>query len=65
VEFSGTISELSGPCPARRFMAAGREVQTTGATNFLTPCATLANGQTVAIKGKQTGSGKVMASEVK
>jgi hypothetical protein len=65
VEFSGTISGLSGPCPARRFMAAGREVQTTGATNFLTPCATLANGQTVAIKGKQTGSGKVMASEVK
>ena len=65
VEFSGTISGLSGPCPARRFMAGGREVQTTGATNFLTPCATLANGQTVAIKGKQTGNGKVIAGEVK
>jgi len=65
VEFSGTISSLSGPCPARRFSAAGREVQTTGATSFLTPCATLANGQAVAIKGKQTGSGKVTASEVK
>lgn len=65
VEFSGTISALSGPCPARRFMAAGREVQTTGATNFLTPCATLANGQTVSVKGKQTGNGKVIAREVK
>jgi hypothetical protein len=65
VEFSGTISGLTGPCPARRFMAGGREVQTTGATSFLTPCATLANGQSVAIKGKQTGNGKVIASEVK
>ncbi len=65
VEFSGTISSLSGPCPARKFSAAGREVQTTGATSFLTPCATLANGQTVAIKGKQTGNGKVIASEVR
>ena len=65
VEFSGSISGLSGPCPARRFMAGGREVQTTGATNFLTPCATLVNGQTVAIKGKQTGNGKVIATEVK
>ena len=43
----------------------GREVQTTGATSFLTPCATLANGQTVSIKGKQTGNGKVIAREVK
>ena len=65
VEFSGTISGLSGQCPARRFMAGGREVQTTGATSFLTPCATLANGQTVSIKGKQTGNGKVIAREVK
>ena len=65
VEFSGTISGLSGPCPARRFMAGGREVQTTGATTFLTPCATLANGQTVTVKGKQTGNGKVIAREVK
>jgi len=65
VEFSGTISSLSGPCPARKFSAAGREVQTTGATSFLTPCATLANGQAVAIKGKQTGNGKVIASEVR
>ena len=65
VEFSGTISGLSGPCPARRFMAGSRDVQTNGATNFLTPCATLANGQTVAIKGKQTGGGKVIAKEVK
>lgn len=65
VEFSGAISGLSGPCPARKFFVGTREVQTSGATTFLTPCATLANGQTVGIKGKQTGNGKVIAQEVK
>jgi hypothetical protein len=65
VQFSGVISGLSGPCPARKFIAGGRDVQTTGSTTFLTPCATLANGMTVAIKGKQTGSDKVIADEVK
>jgi hypothetical protein len=65
VQFSGVISGLSGPCPARKFVAAGRDVQTTGSTTFLTPCVTLANGMTVAVKGKQTGSAKVIADEVK
>jgi hypothetical protein len=64
VQFSGVISGLSGPCPARKFLVDGREVQTTGATSFETPCATLANGQTVAITGKRTGSGKVIAHVV-
>jgi len=64
VEFSGVISALSGKCPARKFQAGGREVQTNGATTFLTPCATLANGLTVGIKGKDAG-GKVTASQVK
>jgi len=31
---------------------------------FLTPCATLANGQGVNVKGKATGNGKVNASQV-
>ncbi len=65
VEFTGVISALSGTCPARTFQAAGREVKTNGSTTFLTPCATLANGQTVEVKGKETGSGKVNATEVK
>ena len=64
VELSGDISELSGSCPARTFNIGDREVRTTGATNFLTPCATLANGQNVNVKGKATGNGKVNASEV-
>lgn len=65
VEFTGVISALSGNCPARTFQAAGREVRTNGSTTFLTPCATLENGQTVEVKGKETGSGKVNATELK
>jgi Domain of unknown function (DUF5666) len=65
VEFTGVISALSGTCPARTFQAAGREVKTNGSTTFLTPCAALANGQTVEVKGKETGSGKVNATQVK
>jgi hypothetical protein len=64
VEFSGVISGLSGSCPALKFQAAGHEVKTNGATTFLTPCATLANGQTVEVKGKETGNG-ITASQVK
>jgi Domain of unknown function (DUF5666) len=64
VEVSGVISELSGKCPARTFHLGSREIQTTGATVFLTPCAGLANGQGVNVKGKSTGSGKVVASQV-
>jgi hypothetical protein len=65
IEFSGVVSELTGSCPARSFNAGGHEVKTTGSTTFLTPCATLSNGQTVDVKGKTTGNGKVLASEVK
>ncbi len=65
VELSGIISGLSGKCPARKFQVAGREVNTNGATNFLTSCSTLANGQTVEVKGKESGDGKVTASQVK
>ena len=64
VELSGVISLLSGPCPARSFYIGDREVRTTGATAFLTPCATLSNGQAVNVKGKATGNGKVIASQV-
>jgi len=64
VEVSGVISELSGKCPARTFHLGSREIRTTGATVFLTPCATLANGQGVNVKGKATGNGKVNASQV-
>ena len=65
VEVSGALSELSGklPCthvPARRAVRS----RTTGATVFLTPCGTLANGQSVNVKGKATGNGKVNASQV-
>ena len=65
VEVSGAISNLRGPCPARKFNVSDREVHTTGATTFLTPCATLADGQQVTVKGEAAGNGMVIASEVK
>jgi hypothetical protein len=64
VEVSGAISQLAGSCPARSFHVGDREVRTTGATDFKTPCATLSNGQTVTVKGKATGNGKVNAALV-
>ena len=66
---SPSNSRGSSPgCPVhvrrvRSISATARSGQT-GATNFLTPCATLANGQNVKVKGKATGNGKVKASEV-
>ena len=65
VDVTGAITSLGGTCPARTFQAGDRQVRTTGATTFQTPCATLANGQTVQVKGRATGNGTVMASEVK
>ena len=65
IELSGALSNLSGKCPARTFDLGGYEVRTNGSTNFVTPCATLANGQSVQVKGKTTGNGKANASEVK
>ena len=64
VELNGPIAELSGPCPARSFTVGARKVRTTGATVFLTACETLVNGQVVRVKGKATGNGMVIASEV-
>ena len=63
VEVSGVISQLSGNCPARKFHIGEREIKTTGATTFATPCATLADGQSVTVKGKAAGN-KVTASHV-
>lgn len=64
IELTGTISGLTGPCPARTFFVDGREVHTTGATTFVTPCASLADAQSVEVEGKVTGNGKVIASRV-
>lgn len=65
IELSGALSNLSGKCPARTFDLGGYEVKTNGSTTFVTPCATLTNGQSVQVKGKTTGNGKANASEVK
>ena len=63
VQVSGVISQLGGSCPARSFHIGDREIKTTGATVFVTPCASLADGQAVTVKGKAAGK-KVTASEV-
>jgi Domain of unknown function (DUF5666) len=65
IELSGALSNLGGKCPARTFDLGGYEVRTNGSTTFVTPCATLANGQSVQVQGRTTGNGKANASEVK
>jgi Domain of unknown function (DUF5666) len=65
VELSGTVSGLAGTCPATTFTLAGHTVVTGSATEFSTPCASVANEMTVEVKGTQVGSGPVQASRVK
>lgn len=64
IEVTGVISGLRGPCPAVKFQLDGRLIHTTGATAFSIPCGSLADGQTVTVVGKLTGSGMVIASRV-
>jgi len=64
IEVSGALSGLSGRCPALTFTVGGRQVRTTGATQFATSCGHLTNGQTVTVSGRVTGNGMVLASQV-
>jgi uncharacterized protein DUF5666 len=65
VEFTGTVSSLSGTCPALTFAAAGRSVTTTSSTNFRTECSAIHNGLNVEVKGTATGNGPVTATRIK
>ena len=51
-EIEGRVSGLGGTCPNRRFVVAGRNVETTNATVFRgIACQTLQNGQMVEVEG--------------
>lgn len=66
VEFTGTVGGLGGNCPALTFLAGGRTVTTSDATSFETPCASMADGLKVQVKGTSaSGNGPVAASRVK
>ena len=66
-EVTGTVTGKSGSlsCPAITFKVGATPVVTSGSTKFEdTTCATLANGDTVEVKGTKASSGTVSATRV-
>ena len=63
-EVTGTVAGRSGTCPAISFKVGTTPVLTSGSTTFAdTTCATLANGDTVEVKGAMS-SGTLNATRV-
>ena len=65
VEFGGTVSGLSGTCPALSFTAGRYGVVTDGNTNFTRgPCRRLRNGMQIDVAGERQPSGTVYARRI-
>jgi hypothetical protein len=65
ITFRGTVSGLTGTCPAVTFTVDGRAVSTSSATNFKGGnCAKLEEGDTVSVRGLLTLEGIVNATEI-
>ena len=64
-ELKGTISGLSGACPAVTFSLGGKVVKTNAATRFNDgACARLANGMQAEAEGTIQGDGSLLATKV-
>lgn len=65
-EVEGTISELTGTCPALTFKVRGITVTTSASTTFSgVACAALANGTAVEVEGTKQANGSIAAASVK
>lgn len=65
-EATGTISGLSGACPAITFTLAGKTVRATSSTEFKAiTCAAVANGTKLKVEGTTQTDGSVIAREIK
>jgi Domain of unknown function (DUF5666)/Putative binding domain, N-terminal len=65
VQFEGSVSGLSGTCPALTFTVRGRTVRTNGSTDFRGgSCSALRNGDNVDVRGTTQPDGSVLASRV-
>lgn len=63
-EVSGTVSALTGTCPALTFTVRDRTVKTSTATTFDGGCAKVKNAVQVDVKGQAAADGSLMASRV-
>ena len=64
-EVHGTVSGLTGTCPALSFTVGSTTVVTTATTEFKgTACSALANGASVQVKGTKATTGVVTATRV-
>jgi hypothetical protein len=65
LEFTGTVSGLSGTCPALTFTAGGYDVVTDGNTVFTRgPCKRVSNGMEVDLAGERQPGGTVYARRI-
>jgi hypothetical protein len=62
-ETGGTVSGLTGTCPALTFMLADRTVMTSRGTQFKDDCSRIQNGSRVEVEGRLNGT-TITATEV-
>jgi hypothetical protein len=66
VEAAGSISALTGTCPAISFQLNAKAVTTNASTEFKgAACSTLKNGDRVKVEGTKQSSGAILAKQVK
>ena len=63
-EVEGSVSSLTGACPALTFAVGARVVKTTSATVFSDPCQNIRNGVRVEAKGSRAADGTFTATRV-
>jgi hypothetical protein len=64
-ELEGSVSNLSGTCPAITFTVRATAVTTNSATRFEDgPCARIANGERVEVEGTRQADGSILATRV-
>jgi Domain of unknown function (DUF5666) len=66
VELEGTMSGLTGACPALSFTVNSRSVVTNASTDFdKTACSAFKNGDRVQVKGRQQSGGSLLATRLR
>jgi hypothetical protein len=64
-ELEGSVSNLSGTCPALTFTVRATTVRTNGVTRFTDgPCSRIANGVRLEVEGRRQPDGSILATEV-
>src|SRR5687768_10420105 len=64
-ELEGSVSNLSGTCPALTFTVRATTVRTNGVTRFTDgPCSRIANGVRLEVEGRRQPDGSILATEL-